>query len=191
MKKHFFTPSHLILGIFTCSISFSFSAAAADSCGAEKASSSFLTGVRGALALAPAVDANVEKCFNPERSEYIAQTNKTLKALTAQYRIAEDGIGSTLADLQNGRVDSFTRAVAQTLPAVAKVNQPVIDNASSLKNFGFTTSDAMVGNEYKYPLCNSSNNDQPAQKWAAFYQNVTAVQRASRLLQTSAACLKD
>jgi hypothetical protein len=169
-----------------------FSAHAAQPCGADEAVAAFQRSVNGALSQLPALDQNVDKCFNRiEHPEYIQQTHQILNAISSAYKNSLKTIDSAYDSLKRSKDAEFGSAVTQMTAGLAQTTKPMFDNAGNLKRHGFTVSDNKLNGQYKYPDCNSTKNDQPERRWASFYQNAQGVQSASKKLQAVVACLKN
>lgn len=159
-------------------------------CGADTSVGAFQKAANDTLAQLPRLNANVDKCFNPDNSSYIVQTHQVLNSLISTYQKSLSDLEQAVANLQRGQYAGFIALIPQLVASVNAANKSIFDNARNLKNYGFTQSDKMVGGRYKYPQCNSKVNDQPETNWQQTYNAVTATQNAGSALLVTAKCLK-
>lgn len=186
MKNSLLSPAILAVGAAAA-----LSALAAPPCGADEAVSAFQRSANNALRQLPALDSQVDKCFNAvEHPQYLQQTHQTLRTITSEYKAALQSLNSAHNALKGGKDEEFSRTVTQMVASLTRATKPLFDNAGNLKRHGFTVSDRKENGRFRYPECNSTKNDQPERQWASFYQNALGVQQAGKQLQSAAACLR-
>lgn len=177
--------------LFLGALSFHSSIQAAEQpCGAENAVEAFTTSATEVILLLPALDKEIDLCFNPSRPQYILQTRNILKEISATYTTGLTDLGQAFEELERGQNAEFIKAAPPIIAQISKVTKPLIDNASNLKNHGFTTSDSTTGGRYKYPQCNSKINNQPEKQWSTVYGHVQSLQRSLVALQSVVSCLR-
>lgn len=163
---------------------------AADTCGATAAVMGVVTSIRATGSHLAALDADIDKCFNPSRAQIGAQAHQLLNSLQVQYTQALAQLARAQSEIVSNQAQLFVSDAGQVNANVTAVNKPIFDQASNLKNYGFTTSDSIVNGQYRYPLCNSKTNDNPAEMFASFYNNISALRMAISTLATAATCVQ-
>jgi len=77
--------------------------------------------VNGALSQLPALDRNVDKCFNRiERPEYIQQTHQILNAISSAYKNSLKTVESAYDSLKRSKDAEFSSAVTQMTAGLAQ-----------------------------------------------------------------------
>ena len=172
---------------------FSHSAFASDpqSCGVDQAVAQFSQATSDAIQILPALDADIDKCFNPAHTDYNKSTHSILRSTSGEYQRSQSELKAAYSGLQRGQAaGQFIAVTLQVAQRIAAISQPIFQNASNLTRYGFVTSDAQTGGAYKYPQCNSRVNDNPAGQFARVYNDILLAQQSAQQLAKLSACLQ-
>ncbi len=161
-----------------------------DHCSSVANVATVVSGVRATSSYLGALDDDIDKCFNPAKAQYLAQTHEIMNSLRAQYAQALPLLALAQNDIMTDQKQRFVGDAGQVVANLNSVNKPVLDQAANLRRFGFTTSDATLNGQYRYPQCNSRINDNPAQTFAGFYSNLLSLRQALANLAAAVTCVQ-
>lgn len=181
------------IGIFcsTFSLSLAVNAQTNQPCDADSAVQAFQTSVDSVLRQLPALDQEIDYCFNLiDYPQHATAARQNLRAVSAEYKSSIETLEKAYDSLKTGQDAEFSRTVTTLVTRVTQASKPLFDGASQLTRHGFTTSDRKDGKgQYRYPNCNSQKNNRPDRQWASVFQDVKKVQSATKSLQAVLACL--